>query len=279
MYLFRTLFILVLHLLPALAGAQCVEGDCVNGKGKMVCDCGYVFEGEFRNGEKYYGTLTKNDLVYTGYFKDDMAHGKGSIVYKDSSRYEGGFAYNKANGTGTFYFPDGWEYHGSFRDDEFYGAGVLHAPGDTVFRMGCFVADRLNGPGVFTDERGSVVFGWFENGALTSFGIEKKDDDFLFSTFKNGRRKKTEVFRAGQNRVVQMTVGAGKEQFDITVSVKVEDGNAVWIIKRAGESDQPCDWNAVRFDFDTDRPVLILSGVSGEWLLYSGGRIVKNVRP
>ena len=59
--------------------AQCLEGDCINGYGKFTCDCGYLFEGMFKNGSRVTGTLTKEDLVYTGEFKYDLAHGFGII--------------------------------------------------------------------------------------------------------------------------------------------------------------------------------------------------------
>jgi hypothetical protein len=81
----KHLFFCYLIGLTTLSYAQCIEGDCINGYGKYTCDCGYVFEGEFVDGERVSGTLTKSDLVYTGEFKNELAHGFGTIKYKDGS--------------------------------------------------------------------------------------------------------------------------------------------------------------------------------------------------
>ena len=90
--------------------SQCLEGNCFTGVGTFKCSCGYIYEGEFLEGKKVYGTLTKEDLIYTGEFKDDVAEGEGVIHFIDSTWYEGSFVNSFPEGYGTFHFADGTTY-------------------------------------------------------------------------------------------------------------------------------------------------------------------------
>ena len=110
-------------LLSQLGLSQCLEGDCFNGYGKFACDCGYVFEGDFKNGERITGTLTKSELVYTGEFLNELAHGYGKIVYQDSSWYEGTFQENVPVGYGTYFLSNSLRYTGEIENSEFNGLG------------------------------------------------------------------------------------------------------------------------------------------------------------
>jgi hypothetical protein len=62
--------------------AQCIEGDCVNGKGK------YIY---------------KNSSSYSGDFKDSLAHGYGKCLYDNGNSYEGHWKKNEFHGEGTYY--------------------------------------------------------------------------------------------------------------------------------------------------------------------------------
>jgi hypothetical protein len=64
----------VLMLLPLGAIAdQCIEGDCVNGKGTMVYSTGHKYTGEFKNG---------------------MRNGEGFMTLPGSRTLKGRFQYN-----------------------------------------------------------------------------------------------------------------------------------------------------------------------------------------
>lgn len=63
------------------AAAQCLSGDCINGKGKY--DYGYA--------------------VYEGAFKSGKPHGQGTMDYGGGEKYVGGFANGKEEGDGVMY--------------------------------------------------------------------------------------------------------------------------------------------------------------------------------
>ncbi len=119
------LFFFLLMAVPTVSEAQCLEGDCENGKGVYQCDCGYIFEGTFANGQKQYGKLIKEEVTYIGPFKDDMAHGKGKMIRKNGSIYEGDFAFSSAHGWGSFYLVNGLRFTGEINAGKYDGWGLL----------------------------------------------------------------------------------------------------------------------------------------------------------
>ena len=69
-----------IYFIP-ISNAQCVKGNCVDGKGT------YVY---------------KNTSTYTGDFKDSLAHGYGTCNYSNGNSYVGHWKANKFHGEGSF---------------------------------------------------------------------------------------------------------------------------------------------------------------------------------
>src|SRR5690606_36865068 len=65
---------------------ECMEGDCVNGKGKQRGYKGHIYHGDFVKG------------VLTGY---------GTITYPNGDKYEGECSKNVPNGQGSMYRRNG----------------------------------------------------------------------------------------------------------------------------------------------------------------------------
>lgn len=168
------LFALLLFL-STVGVSQCLQGDCINGYGVLTCDCGYTFEGQFKDGMKLYGTLTKEDLVYKGGFKDDVAHGYGLIRYADGSWYEGEFAFNQPHGYGKFKFSTGETYIGQFKEGSFSGLGVLvENTSDSIvseYEIGQFENDVLTGIGFSQYVNGDMYLGMHDRGEKNGYGI------------------------------------------------------------------------------------------------------------
>jgi len=207
-----------------LAQDTCLEGDCENGYGKMRCDCGYLYEGEFKNGEKVKGTLTKEDLVYTGEFKDDIAHGKGRIAFADSSWYKGDFRFSQPDGIGEYHLSNGYAYYGQMREGNFEGWG-FRAPEERtdenyVTKLGQFADDKLTGWGVI-DQPSSLYVGQVDEGKPNGWGMQVDAAGVWCGSFRKGKRK---------NQVVQDQQTPG--MYSITISI---ESGAVLFMYQEGE--------------------------------------------
>ncbi len=131
--------------------AQCIKGDCANGKGTY----------KFPSG-----------AIYTGDFKDGKFHGYGICEYSDGERYEGWWVDRLQDGKGTLYKTDGTKVSGlwkkGFLIDE--GGEVI----DTEFahkrieggeiQIGCLKGDCKNGYGIMACPNGDRYEGEFKEG-------------------------------------------------------------------------------------------------------------------
>ncbi|XP_060937015.1 MORN repeat-containing protein 2 [Limanda limanda] len=81
--------------------------------------------------------ITANWIVYTGEWRQDKMHGKGTLQYPSGVMYKGEFKDNMLHGMGTYTFQDGSKYKGQF------------------------IKNRLEGDGSFTNTKGVVWTGEF----------------------------------------------------------------------------------------------------------------------
>jgi len=56
--------------------------------------------------------------VSQGYWRNNMAHGKGRLIHSDADVYEGEWENDKAHGKGTYTHADGAKYIGDWKDDK-----------------------------------------------------------------------------------------------------------------------------------------------------------------
>ncbi|WP_100629986.1 MORN repeat-containing protein [Algoriphagus formosus] len=135
------------------AEAQCLEGDCKNGFGKMdLIYC--IYEGTFVKGiPEGAGTMYYETYRYEGEVQKGLEHGFGRIIFEDGSYEEVEYYKGKkiesqyikveaqdyksyqakrdprcvsgdcANGQGEYHFPSGNKYKGNFKDFQPYGNG------------------------------------------------------------------------------------------------------------------------------------------------------------
>jgi hypothetical protein len=114
---------LLIFLYSASVSAECIEGDCNNGKGTLEWTNNSSYTGEFRNGKanglgEATWSIGKKTNRYVGEWKDDMPHGQGIYIGFDGSRYEGEWKEGQWHGQGTYTWPDGRQYKGEFRNGE-----------------------------------------------------------------------------------------------------------------------------------------------------------------
>ena len=175
-----SLVFLWLILLPVRAIAdQCVEGDCVNGKGTMIYSTGHKYVGEFNNGKRDgQGFLTMpGGRTLEGLFvRNDPI--EGTYTYPDGKVYTGQWQFRERNGRGTLKYPDGRFYEGAFKSGLRKGKGVMIWPDDRRY-VGDFLRGNRTGKGIMIYPDGRVYRGDFQNGERSGRGV---------MTFPNGER-------------------------------------------------------------------------------------------
>ncbi len=174
------------------AAAQCVAGNCRDGKGTYLYPSGAKYIGEFRNGEIsgvgvcYYTDGSK----YSGEWRNRYPDGKGTKTYSDGTKRTGDWRKGKPvdergniledyiakkkeenaddgtniqsgclsgdckEGQGVYAYPDGSKYEGSFNNGKFAGQGTFtFANGDTY--TGNFKENYPHGQGTRTHANGN----------------------------------------------------------------------------------------------------------------------------
>ena len=171
-YLFCTLIFTL--FISTILSAQCVTGDCQNGRGTFVYPSGAKYVGDFANGE---------------------IHGIGVCYYTDGSKYSGQWNFRYPEGMGTKTYTDGTKRTGRWQkgqpvDDlgnviELASRGQAEDDG-TDIQSGCLSGNCENGEGVFAYADGSKYEGQFLDGKLHGQGIwYYPDGDKYVGMFNN----------------------------------------------------------------------------------------------
>jgi hypothetical protein len=149
-------------LFGSILQAQCISGNCKNGKGTFMYPSGAKYVGEFINGE---------------------INGVGVCYYSDGSKYSGEWKNRYPDGRGTKTYSDQTKRTGLWRkgkpvDDkgnvleEYIAKKKEEQNNDgTDIQSGCLSGDCQNGPGVFAYPDGSKYDGSFSNGKFNGTGI------------------------------------------------------------------------------------------------------------
>jgi len=184
---FSLVFLWLILLQVRAIADQCVEGDCVNGKGTMIYSTGHKYVGEFEEGKRHgqgmiympggrtfegqfrqnapiKGTYTHpNGQVYTGTWEFYERNGQGILKYPDGRIYEGEFKGGLRNGKGVMIWPDGRRYEGEFVRGKRTGKGIMTYPDGHVY-TGDFKDSERSGPEAMTNPNGERQEGQFFNG-------------------------------------------------------------------------------------------------------------------
>lgn len=184
------LFVTVLFTFHGILNANCVDGDCLNGKGSMVSNNGIRYSGNFKsgifngigkaiysNGDEYIGEWVNgqkegkgkysfsNGSIYKGHFHKDIIQGKGTMIYDNGEQYTGEWLGGKPNGQGVYKFIDKDRYEGNFLNGTLQGAGTMYYADGSVYTGQWKNGDRY-GNGSFTDAYGRVSNGNWQAGEL-----------------------------------------------------------------------------------------------------------------
>jgi hypothetical protein len=187
-------------LVSVSLSAQCISGNCKDGRGVFV----------YPSGAKY-----------TGEFKKSEIHGKGVCVYSDGSRYEGDWANRYPDGKGTKSFKDGSKLTGTWKKGILMDGQEVKANGATLVakgkqdgdgttvQSGCINGDCENGQGTYAYPDGSKYDGQFSKGKIHGWGtfIYTNGDKYVGAFQDNIAHGKGTIFHANGTQ----TTGEWKE--------------------------------------------------------------------
>ena len=114
-------------ILPYIAGAQCIKGNCISGHGTYLYPSGAQYTGSFTDGMiDGFGTLQfSNGDKYVGFWKKQYRQGKGTLTFANGEIYEGEFVKSKFDGYGKFSYQDGSRYLGHWKEGLRHGEGAM----------------------------------------------------------------------------------------------------------------------------------------------------------
>ncbi len=228
---------------------QCVSGNCVNGKGKMVFPNGDTYEGDFVNGKpEGQGTMAfKNGNHYTGQFVKGMMNGKGKFRYGIGSIYEGNFVNDKMDGQGTMTELDGSYFIGEYKGDWREGFGKEYNSSTKTLREGtwkngtfsgtastvssppttskrCVSGNCFNGFGKLITPGGDIYEGNFVNGPANGKGkATYANGDIYDGDWVNGTQEGLGTFTYKNGDVY--TGQFAKGRFNGKGIIRTSDGN------------------------------------------------------
>jgi len=164
------MFILMIILFaPAVSyGDECVEGDCVNGKGTMVSSTGHKYTGEFKDGVRHGEgvMLMPGGRKIVGTWVDNQIQ-TGTYTAPDGTIYQGQWEHRERNGRGTLTIPDGRKYVGDFKSGQRHGQGTMTWPDGRTY-VGDFKQGARTGQGTMTYPDGRTVTGEFMDGEIVN---------------------------------------------------------------------------------------------------------------
>jgi hypothetical protein len=154
-----------IRLLP---DGNCIDGDCINGIGKMEWPNGMWYAGQFKEGISHgTGTLQNGTLTYSGSWKFGFLWGNGNLVVPNQYDYRGEFLMGKRAGTGKAEFSNKTSYSGAWSEDLMEGKGTFYFSSNYYY-TGQMRLNNINGFGRLTSPQGYVE-GSFKNGKPHGF--------------------------------------------------------------------------------------------------------------
>lgn len=168
--------------------AQCIQGNCNNGRGTFKYASGSKYIGQFEkgkingkgtlyftNGDKYvgdwknqyrdgHGTLTySNGDVYKGEFQKSKISGYGKMTFASGDTYQGTWNDGIQHGKGTYEYTDGNKFIGMFNQGQLHGTGKMYYADGSSYQ-GIWKDNYKDGKGKFTTTAGKIMSGLWVNG-------------------------------------------------------------------------------------------------------------------
>ena len=143
---------------------ECLDGNCVSGKGTMLFYSTQKYIGEFKDGKRHGQGALHLPLgrVLKGKWRDDEIV-EGTTTYSDGTRYTGTWEFGYRHGQGELIYPDGRKYIGEFHAGNRHGQGTMKYPDGRIYK-GEFINGKRTGTGTMTYPDGRNISGQFLDG-------------------------------------------------------------------------------------------------------------------
>ena len=250
--------------------AECISGDCINGRGTFYSEYGDKYVGEWKDGKEHgQGISTwKNGTEYVGEFKDGLKNGQGTLTYQDHLTYPDGTKYvgewkegyikgqgamtypdgtklvgefgefndGKPNGQVTYIFPDGGKWVGEFKGGYFNGQGT-NIFLDKKNYAGEYKDDKRNGQGTYIFSSETKCVGEWKDDKPNGQGtfIFPNGDKYV-GEWKDGKYngQGTYIFTDGTKYIVKWKDGKRHG-----VATKIHPNGAKYIVEFKDGKEQP----------------------------------------
>ena len=200
--------------------AQCLQGDCYDGKGTYKYPSGATYVGTFIKGKiNGIGTLySKNGNKYHGQWKDHYKSGQGKLTYANGDVYTGSFQKSKFQGKGLMAFVNGDRYEGDWHADQMHGQGIYDFHNGDKYQ-GAFQKGKIEGYGTMFYKSGSIYEGeWRDNqkegkGKYTKYDGRSIQGEWYAGELVNSR---SHTAQSTANRPVHNQVGQRQDRGEFT---------------------------------------------------------------
>ncbi|XP_049851483.1 uncharacterized protein LOC126326072 [Schistocerca gregaria] len=158
-----------------------------------------IQEKQYDNGDRYVGELEKgirngfgeyqyyhSGSIYQGYYRNGKRHGKGTVIFKNSSKLDGYFE-RGITLYGVYTYSSGDVYKGDFGDDKFDGIGKWSGVDGTSY-FGQWKAGVPHGQGNLRLGSNDAYSGQWQNGKMHGKGTYTRfNGDVYVGEFKEGK--------------------------------------------------------------------------------------------